>query len=200
MASAAAGAFFHTPGPKELYVKFKTNETFGSAGSEWQFLGTCVTDPGQSTKPNIIEVFNDYGGRLTPIQLIWDGAESRVAVTINRMDLAVCRNIRDQAERLGTLARVGRESNLERGSLMIGKCDFELIVRNTYFGTGNATPGLPPGRHYFSTVLEGYEEHTTGTRVEEVSMLFRCNNVYLGGNGFAQFTEDPTEFPPLTPN
>jgi hypothetical protein len=199
MAQAAVGAFLHTPGPKEIYVKFASNQTFGRSGTDWQFVGTCVTAPDLSTQPKFIDVFNDYGGRSVPYQLIWDGSESRVAATVNRVDLAVCRNIRDHAEQQGTLARVGRETNLDRGSLVIGYSDFQMIIKNTYFGTGHATAGMTPGRYYFSTVLEAYEEHTTGTRVEEVSMLFRCNNVPLGINGFAQFTEDPNEFPTLTP-
>lgn len=200
MAQPAVGAFFHTPGPKELYVRFRTNDVFSVAGTDWQFLGTCVTAPDLATEPKFINVFNDYGGRSVPTQLIWDGSESRVACTVNRVDLAVARNIRDQAHRFGTLASVGRETNKERGSLVLGVNDFELIFRNTYYGTGNATLGMPPGRYYFSVVLENYEEHTTGTRVEDVSFLFRCNNLYLGGNGFAQFTEDPSEFPTLVPN
>lgn len=190
----------HVPGPKEIYVKFADSVIGHSGGTDWQFVGTCVQAPDLSTQPYFIDVFNDYGGRRTPYQLIWDGSESRVMATVNRMDLAVCRNIRDQAERVGTLGRVGRETNLDRGTLVIGKSDFQMIVRNTYFGTVNATIGMPPGRYFFSVVLEGYEEHTTGTRVEEVSMLFRCNNIFLGANGFAQFTEDPIEFPALLPN
>jgi hypothetical protein len=211
MPSAAVGSFFHTPGPKELYVRCRQNGSgvlqavqqavsIATTGTDWQFLGTCVTAPDISQYPKHIDVYNDYGGRSVPTQLIWDGSESRVAVTVNRLDLAVARNIRDQAERIGTLGRVGRETNLDRGSLEIGVSDMELIFRNTYYGTVNATPGLPIGRWYFSTVLEAYEEHTTGTRVEEVSMLFRCNNYYLGGNGHAQFTEDASEFPTLIPN
>jgi hypothetical protein len=194
----AAGAFFHTPGPKELYVNFRLS---GSSTSGWQFLGTCVTAPDISEFPKFIDVYNDYGGRSVPTQLVWDGTESRVAVTLNRLDLAACRNVRDQSERVGTLGRVGRETALDRGSLVLGVSDFQFIFRNTFFGTVNATPGLPPGRVYFSVVLEGYEEHTTGTRVEEVSLLLRCNNILLpNGGGFAQYTEDVTEFPVLTPN
>ena len=194
MSQAAAGAFFHTPGPKELYVVFRDTNV-------WQFVGTCVTAPDISEFPKVIDVYNDYGGRSVPTQLIWDGSESRVACTLNRVDLQVARNIRDQSERSGLLGRVGRETNLDRGSLMIGVSDFAFIFRNTYFGTVNATPGMPPGRLYFSVILEGYEEHTTATRVEEVTLLLRCNNVLLpNGGGFAQYTEDPTEFPVLIPN
>lgn len=195
MAQNAAGAFFHTPGPKELYAKFRSSVSGGS-GTDWQFVGTCVTAPDISMLPKYIDVYNDYGGRSVPTQLVWDGSESRIACTLNRVDLNVCRNIRDQAERSGSLDRVGRETTLDRGSLVIGVSDFEFAFKNLFFGTANATPGMPPGRHYFSVVLEGYEEHNTGTRVEEVSLLLRCNNLFLP-TGFAQFTEDPAEFPNL---
>jgi hypothetical protein len=192
MPQEAVGSFFHTPGPKELYVAFRANQ-LTSGYQPFQFLGTCVTAPDISEFPKVIDVYNDYGGRSVPTQLIWDGSESRVACTINLIDLAVCRNLRDQSERSGLPSKVGRETNLDRGALMIGKSDFQFMFKNTYYGTVNGTDGMVQGRRYFSVILEGYEEHTTGTRVEEVSLLLRCNNVFLGSGGFAQYTEDANE-------
>jgi hypothetical protein len=205
MAIPAVGAFFATPGPKELYVKFAASLTantgagIGSTSATgWQFLGTCVTAPDISEFPKFIDVYNDYGGRSVPTQLIWDGSESRLACTINRIDLAACRNVRDQPSHVGV---PGSEYNIDRGSLVIGLTDFQFAFKDTYFGTANATPGLPPGRVYFSVVLEGYEEHTTGTRVEEVSLLLRCNNIREANGQFQQYSEDPAVFPSgLTPN
>jgi len=199
MSVPAVGSLFHTPGPKEVYVLFRSS-AFGNAGTDWQFLGTCETAPRPSTQPKFIDVYNDYGGRSVPTQLVWDGSESRMVCTLNRVDLAVARNVRDQPLHAGLLNTVGKETGLERGSLIIGVNDFELAFKNTYFGTANATPGLPPGRRYFSTVLEGYEEDTQGTRVETVTFAFRFNNIFLGSSGFAQFTEDPAEFPNLVSN
>jgi hypothetical protein len=196
MAVAAAGAFFHTPGPKELWVKFRSS-LLGGSGTDWQFLGTCVTAPDISLFPKHIDVYNDYGGRSVPTQIIQDGSESRVACTINYVDLNVVRNVRDAVERSGQPNRVGKETGVDRGSLVIGVSDFELAFKNVYYGTIQGTPGLPPGRYYYSAILEGYEEHTTGTRVEDVSMLFRCNNYPVGSSGFIQYTEDPAEFPTL---
>lgn len=200
MAVAGVGAFLHTPGPKELWLKFRSNPASGTSGTDWQLLGTCVTAPAIKTEPKFIDVFNDYGGRSVPFQLVWDGQQSRVAATLNLIDLAVCRNVRDQAERVGTLARVGRETRLDRGSLVLGVSDFEMAIRNVFFGTPNALPGMPPGKYFYSVVLEAYEEHTEGTRVEEVSMLFRCLNLSHNNNGFVHFSEDPADFPNLTSN
>ncbi len=198
MSAPAAGAYFSTPGPKEVYARFRTSAQ-GNSGTDWQFVGTCETAPLPSTMPKFIDVMNDYGGRSVATQLIWDGSESRLVCTLNRVDLNVCRNIRDQPRHLGLPGTVGKETNLSRGSLVIGVNDFEIAFKNTYFGTANATPGMVPGRYYYSAVLEAYEEDTRGTRVETVTMAFRMNNIFLGTGGFAQYTEDPGEFPNLTP-
>lgn len=186
MPQSAVGAFMHTPGPKEFFVRFRGTGT-------WQFLGTCVQAPEPEETPHFIEIFNDYGGRSVPFQLVWDGATCLIPFVSNRMDLNVCRNVRDQPGRFGTTTQVGRESLLDRGSLVIGVTDFELTIRNTYFGTAHQTAGMPAGRKYFSVVLAAYRESTVGTRVEEVAMVFKANSVWSSATGFSLYTEDETE-------
>jgi len=182
--AAGVGAYQHAIGPQELFVRFRGT-------SQWQFVGTAVQAPEPELTPNFLEVFNDYGGRLTPFNLVYDGETGLVPIVVNRMDLQVCRSLRDMAGTAGNLNAFGVDSMLERGSLVFGIYDFELALKNMFYGTINAVPGDVPGRKYHSAVLGAYKESTVGTRVLECAMVFRVNNIFLGPDtGFKMYTED----------
>lgn len=200
MPQAAVNAFVHVLGPQELFVRFR------GQGS-WQYVGTCVQAPEPELTTNFLEVFNDYGGRVTPFNRVYDGQIGLVPIVINRMDLAVCRNMRDVSTTTsashGATTNIGVDNMLERGSLVFGSTDFEFAIKNTFFGTINATTGMVAGRKYHSALVGAYKESSVGQRVQEVAMVIICNNLFYGPTvGFKMYTEDATEgeFSSMTSN
>lgn len=176
-----AGTYLHTPGPQALYVAFRND-------NKPLLLGWAITSPEFEETPKYHEVYSDLGGRLEPFNLIYDGTSALVSVTANVVDLEVLRGVRDSGRAGGNLT--GTDGSLSRGQLVLGRSDFSLIVKNQYYGTPNATPGLAPGRRYFSCTLAGYKESAAGTRSMEVALVFRAWNLFQGvGQGFRLFTE-----------
>lgn len=186
MPQAAVGSFFNTYGPKEVFVRFRGTGT-------WQFLGTAITSPDYNELPHYIPVLNDYGGRSIPVQLVYDGTEASLSIVLSRFDLNVARNLRDYSKRTGTAALAGKDGNVTRGSLVLGVTDFELVVKNTYFGTVNATAGMVAARLFYSATLDAYRENGIGTRVDEIACVFGFHTPMGVDKSFSLYTEDATE-------
>lgn len=181
------GAGQFTPGPIDHYVQLRGEGTA-------RYLGTAVLAPDQEAEDYTIPVMNDLGGRSVPFQLVQDGEDWLVMTTMNRFDMSVLNAIRalqsggpDQPKTLGT------ETGRARGTLVIGISDFQLILVNTYAGTPSAGANagdLPIARGFYSSKILKYKESTQGTRVLEVSMAIKCNNVFNPvTRGFSLYTQ-----------
>lgn len=175
-----------TPGPLHLFAMVR------GAGTP-SYMGTCVAAPETEAEQFKIPVMNDLGGRSVPFQLVQDGENHLIMATMNRFDLAVLRSIRQIESGAG--GALGQETGYARGVLTIGAFDWQLIILNGYAGNAAAGPGgaaavLNVGRRYYSANLAKYKESTVGTRVLEVAMAIRCENVFVPATrGFALYSE-----------
>jgi hypothetical protein len=203
-------AFVNCPGPINLFVRPQAQSTFS-------YLGTAVTSVEPEAEFAWINIMNDLGGRSVPFQIVYDGEEHVIAVTLNRFDSTVLKALRDPAG-LGNVVgnpnanAIGSDGAYNRGTLGIGSRDFELFIQPTYTsgtvfnGLAATAPDFPLGRRYFSCVLEKYKESTVGTRVQEEPLIIRTHNTWspvVNGNipvGFSLFTENPANFPTVSVN
>lgn len=164
------------------------------------FLGTHVTSPKERQEQYEIPVYNDLGGRSARFQSISDGEEWKLPVTLNRFDYNLIRTLRylKSGIEFSTLPfpnplafplatpgiPLGTQSQLARGTLVMGSQDFQLILVNSYAGTSAA--GLPTVaaadlnvcRGYTSCSITAYEEDQETTRVTEVSMMIEARGLF----------------------
>lgn len=185
------GAVVAAPGVQNIWIHFRN-----AAGP--LYWGTAVTAPEFEEVPRYLEVMNDLSGRSEAHQLIYDGTSALCSVTVNRMDPGITRSLRDGAERAG-LFQNGKDNYLSRGSLVLGRTDFSVIVTNQFAGTPQGVAGLNAGRKYYSCTMMGYKESAAGTRAMEVAVVFRAWGLWQGqGSGFLLYTENPQAFGTLT--
>jgi len=161
-------ALFQNTGPIDIYIRLRTGTAF--------YLGTAATAPKVTAQPAYLNVPNDLMGRTYPAIRLADGEAHFVSLVANRIDYSGYQIIRDAA-RIGGQVGPGAMPLLKRGAVMTGVNDFQLILTYSYFGTVLATPDLPPGRIYFSSLLEDYEESTEGTKILDVALTFRCDSI-----------------------
>lgn len=187
----STGAYIYTPGVQHLFVHFRNEGTP-------RYWGTAVTAPEFEEMPKYIEIQNDVAGRNEPVQLVYDGTSALVSVTLNRLDAGIMRTIKDHAYRLGGFT-AGKDDYLSRGSLVLGRNDFSVIVTNQYAGTAASSPGMHAGRKYYACTVQGMKESAAGTRAWEVAVVLRAWSLWQGhGGGFLLYTEDPSQFGTLT--
>lgn len=175
-----------TPGPIHLFCRFRGTTT-------GLYMGTAVQAPEPEHEKKRIPVFNDIGGRSVPFQIVQDGEDAIVMATLNRFNYLLLQSLRalDSGTPPGGLAGnalAGSEIARARGTFKIGYSDWELILINEYAGTpsagtNGAATDLPAGRIYFSADLQKYKESTVGTRVLEVGLAIKCENIARPGTG-----------------
>lgn len=187
------GAGIFTPGPIDHYVQLPGQ-------SVPQYLGTSVLAPDQEAEDFKIPVLNDLGGRSVPFQLVQDGELWMVSTTLNRFDMSVANAIRALPGGGPGEGRVlGQESGRARGTLVIGVNDFQLILVNTYAGTPSAGANagdLQRARGFYSSTILKYGESTKGTRVQEISFIIQCNNIFVPTTrGFVQYQQGAVAVP-----
>lgn len=188
-----AGNGQFTKGPVAIYVvipQFSVSQAY--------FMGTSVTSPKERAEQYEIPVYNDLGGRSARFQSINDGEEWRIPLTMNRFDLNICRSIRylksgiafsgsfpnPLAFPANASPPLGTQTNLARGTFIMGVQDFQLWLVNTYAGTLAA--GLPTAaavdlnavRGYASCSMTAYEEDQETTRVTEISMMIEARGLF----------------------
>lgn len=164
-------ALFHTPGPIELFVKFRDGRTL--------YLGTCAQSPEVEVRPAYIDIKNDLGGRSVPITKIYDGEQHLIYLTAtNRFDWRAYKLMKRDAVSGDVGPGVSLDGALNRGSIAIGTYDFELVLRYAFGGTAVASTEMPYGRRYYSCVLVAAKESTVGTRLMEVSMAIEANGLF----------------------
>lgn len=161
-------AFFETKGVIEHFVRFRGD-------TSWSYLGVATTSPEFTHNPTWNRVMADIGGRQVPSQLTADGATHQIATTLSRFN-------RVTLNKLMTLARDTGGTEFDeptfRGSLVVGSRDVEMVFRNEFFGTGEATTDLPRGRWYYSIIPLAIKESSIGTRATEVALLLEAHNVF----------------------
>lgn len=163
-------AAFYTPGPKDHYIRFRDGSV--------SYLGTATTAPEVESRPAFLNVINDVGGRTVPTQKVRDRIQDVVSTTLNRFDWATYKSISGAQENGGPGVLI--DNNLTHGTLVLGSSDFELIIVNSLALTAGTVPAdFPVGRRYFSAVLLGARESSVGSRVEEVSLVFECNELFV---------------------
>jgi hypothetical protein len=186
-------ALFETPGPVDCHVRF--------AGEGASYLGTCVVTPEYEGIPSYIPIMNDLAGRSVPMANLYDGEIHRVSMVMNRFDYVVYRRLRDQPSHQLPGAGAGIDYRYDRGTIVTGRFDVQLIFANSFYGSTNNNVNSPVGRMYYTTLLNGYKESSAGTRVTEIALLFECHNLFVSeSRGFQLYTEDPSQFPFLTVN
>lgn len=180
-------AFQFTPGPIDMFCGLRS----APGGSvTFAYLGTCVTAPEPEEEQFKIPVMNDLGGRSVPFQLVQDGENAQLLCTLNRFDLAVAQLMRAASSGRFSASGIGNETNIARGTLVIGVSDFQFVLRNRYFGQPVGGGPVPEGRLYYSANLRKYKESTVGTRVLEIAIALDFQNVYNVTTGeFALYTE-----------
>jgi len=174
-----------TPGPLYLFAE--------QIGGAITYLGTCVTAPDQEGEKFKIPIMNDLGGRSVPFQLVKDGEVWMVNLTMNRFNMGLILELlaldSDYDGDVPILA--GQETNIARGTLVIGLSDWGLTIINGYAGTpaaGTTPANLLGGRRFMSANIRKYKESTEGTRVLEVAMSIECQNVFNQETfGFANY-------------
>jgi len=166
-------SLLHVTGPTHLYARGR------AASAPWLYLGTAKVSPVVDADPVYIPVMSDLAGRSKPIQKIYDGESHAVSLTLTRFDYTVWRMLRDAQSHSSTLADHGYDSRIERGNLVMGGGDFELVLKYDYYGTVAATGDLPQGRWYSSAVVGNYREDSIGTRSQEISVRFDCDAMYV---------------------
>lgn len=173
-------AFQFTPGPIEHFVKFR--------GGTTAYLGTAVLAPEIERRPAYINVQNDLGGRSVPFQKVYDGAQHIITTTLNRFDWDVYALLSEDD------VDIGFDSGTQRGSLVLGDQDFELVLVNSFSGSASLSSAYPPGRRYWSCILLGARESTVGTRVTEVSLVFEANALFDASTRiFELFSDAPND-------
>lgn len=175
-----------TPGPIHTFVRFRNNSTAF-------YLGTCVAAPEPEIENHDIPIMNDSGGRSVAFQVIQDGSDALFPTVMNRFDYALLQSVR--ALRSGPAksvlgnggiagdGSVGQEVSGARGTLILGLGDVQIIQVNEYAGSNSqgvfaGTPDLIPARIFSSARIVKYKESTVGTRVLEVAILWKFENVY----------------------
>ena len=170
-------AFQFCPGPIEHYVKFRSGGTF--------YLGTATIAPEIERKPAFTDVKNDLGGRVLPFQKSYEGSQHVISTTLNRFDWDTYALLSEND------VGGGVDEQTDRGTLVLGSQDFELILVNSYAGTGVIPNTYPVGRRYFSCILLGSRESTVGTRVAEVSLVIEANSLFEAATRkFYLFSDD----------
>jgi hypothetical protein len=177
------GAFAYTPGPRHLFIRFRTENLP-------RYLGTCVLAPEPEHEKFKLPVMNDIAGRSVPFQLVDDGESAQCVAVLNRFDLVNCR-LWNAVESGG--AALGSQSGIARGTLVIGSKDVEFTIVNGFAGNGVAVTGGPDllgGRLYYSANLRKYKESTAGSRVLEVAFAIDMQGIYnRTTRGFQLYTE-----------
>lgn len=168
------------------------------------YMGTCVLAPEPEHTKFRIPIQNDMGGRSVPFQTVYDGETAVVAATMNRFNGVLIQSLRAlDGNALGT------DMPRTRGTLTLGIKDFQLLLIYEYAGTPAAgsfagASDLPGGRLYSSATIQKYKESTVGTRVQEIGIVFECNNILAlpistGAGQFGLFTENAALFGPREP-
>lgn len=158
-------SLFYAPGAVEHFV------VYGGVG---YYLGTATTAPEVEGRPYYLNVINDLGGRSAPMQKVGDRQQHIVTTTLNRFDWAVYKAIVFAS----SSGQLGGDSNFTQGVLTLNNLDFELALVFQQAVAGNTPTGFPVGRRYFSAQVIGYRESTVGTRVEEVTLVMECNELF----------------------
>lgn len=201
-----------TSGPIHLFCRFR-------GGTTGLYMGTAVASPEPEHEKHRIPIMNDIGGRSVPFQVVKDGEDAIVMATLNRFNYLLLQSIRalDSGSAPGGNAGnllAGKELPLARGTLVLGYTDFELVLVNEYAGTASAgtVQDEPLARVYFSADLVKYKESRVGTRVLEVALAIRCNNLCFVRSGaigrvgaaiagtapqFTLYSDNPADVPAL---
>lgn len=161
-------AVFYTPGAIDHFVKFRTGIT--------RYLGTATVAPEVEVRPAFLNVINDLGGRSVPVHKVADRTQHVVTTTLNRFDWATYKALFPDGNTSAGAFRT--DSNLTHGVLTFGYLDFELILRYSYGGTAVIPSDFPVGRRYWSGTTLASRESTVGTRVQEVSLVVECNELF----------------------
>ncbi len=169
-------SLFYAPGAIEHYVKLRNGTTY--------YLGTAVTAPEVEGRPFFLNVINDIGGRTAPMDKVGDREQDVVTSTLNRFDYSVYNSIK-------STGAPGEHTTATQGTLTFGVLDFELILVYAAAVAGFVPGTFPVGRRYFTAQTIGFRESTVGTRVEEITMVFECNELFNPTTrDFELYTED----------
>jgi len=169
-------SYFYAPGAIEHYVKLRSGTTY--------YLGTAVTAPEIEGRPFYLNIINDIGGRSAPMNKVGDREQDIVTTTLNRFDYAVVNSI------LAT-GPAGEHNTRTQGTLTFEDLDFELIFVYAAALAGYTSAGFPVGRRYYTSQVIGYKESTVGTRVEEITLVIECNELFIPSTReFKLYSED----------
>lgn len=183
----------HVTGAVEFFVTLPAyvNASGTAVGAQTWYLGTCETQPQMTLQRLMGPVFNDKAGRLSPFQFIHGGFVGMVGCAFTRFShpgIAALKSF--------TQVSAGRESRLARGSLILGNSSAVLYAKYTFYGTANATTGLPPGRKFYAALWKNEDMLESGTAVQKPLLVWECHPIYDGATGgFNMYSEDPAEFP-----
>ncbi len=186
-------SLFFAPGAIEHYIKPRNASSFA-------YLGTAVTAPEIEIRPAYLNVINDIGGRTLPMQKVGDREQHVVTTTLNRFDIAVYQAITCLGG--GSGPAIGGNDNTNQGTLVIDNLDFEFIfIYAAVAANRGAFSGYPLGRRYYSSLVIGARESTVGTRVEEITLVIECNEVFTPATRvFDLYSESDTELTVPSPS
>lgn len=151
------------------------------------FVGTAERCPLVEGGQEWMPVYNDFGGPMVQFDASYQGETKLIVIDLNYYDGVL----------LNDLINFGTDSYLSRGSLQVqGGNSFAVTLKFTFYGTPNATVGLPPGEHYFSCRIVQTYFDPMGTPVRKVRLVIEAQSVFNPANGsFSLYSTNPVYFP-----
>lgn len=193
-------AYLHVTGPVHIWARTPNvgagpdQSPAGLSGVPF-YVGTCERCPSDDVEVHYEPVMNDLGGPRVPFDREFQGAEGVVVLDLNRF---VWNNLNELLKypRYGENVAMGLTSRLDRGSLLLQNgLSYELWLQYSFYGTANATPGLPPGVYYPACCTVGNMKPKQGSTVMNRRLIVEPNNVWSAVDGsFMLESESPAYF------
>lgn len=186
-----------SPSQPDLYRSGAAAPAVGGGPSPWLYLGSAVAAPDVEAVLIHTPVQSDYNAPAA-FQKVHNSEFHRVTATLNRLNWRNWNFLRNGLK--GTGADIVH--NWKSGRLVLHSDDVELFVRYAVPSVGAvfAPVAAARGRIYYSALLTDYHETTVNSRVQEVTVIFECNPLYLKRDRlFWLFTERAADLPVLTP-
>lgn len=208
MAVESSFPAIHVTGPVHFFARTPAHANYstGNPAAKLWYLGTCETKPQIQVTHHRLPVFNDLGGRKAPFQSIKQRETAVVGLMLNRFSHhafnAIATAGGQDLQVSGTGIGLGTESYLGPGSLTFGVSTVEIWARYTFFGTTNASAGLPLGRYFPCCELVEHQIAKSGTEEEAMLLVFQAQSLWTGTGtpasgalGFKCFSERYEDFP-----
>ncbi|QEL17148.1 hypothetical protein [Limnoglobus roseus] len=173
-------------GPGDVWLKL--------GPADWTQLGYSESGVRVEFAPEFFPLFNDRRGPTTPYARLTTGLTAAVSLTLAEWDFALYERAKAIAFTQGT---AGRFNRLQVGAKATG---LQLAIRHSFYGTVNATPGLPPGYAFYEVFLRPNALGPIGVAGPRLAITFDAEGVWdTPSASWRVYHTDATFFATLPP-